>query len=303
MNRKQNRTLVRSNLWKIFLSIAILYFSGCKEPATTANKTTTNPLPAGEKTSTASSTSTDTSSGTDSSSTTDTSTSSGINTSSNTDPDTSALGTLAISVNPLAAAYPQGLAISAFSSTPATNFDPGTLAINTELRDSSLRLASEEEEVPVKDSYAGQYELEQKRLRGLVDNCFDADPLKRIIEFGGGGDGCFTPAQGGLYTPTSTAPNSTEACMAAYGRNTVKGLGISVSSFLGLQQSIYCELLKRSLDTALPAVGNERDFTDFFNPDSTWRNRSIRKSNGKTLSTKLAHDESNARRFSRARKR
>lgn len=115
--------------------------------------------------------------------------------------DTDNTGSLAVSSNSLAAAFPEGLAISAFPQEVDSNpgeAAPGTVAIETSLTslDAMFKAFLEDpapsgEFDPTKEHPRTKLEESYKRLTGEAENCFDEGIIQAITFQNNNGEVCF----------------------------------------------------------------------------------------------------------------
>lgn len=212
--------------------------------------------------------------------------------SSSSSGETNTSGRLALSNNELAAAYPEGLAVTAFPQ--AIDSTPGEAATGTLVVTTGLTSFVAPEGPDFTKHPKELLEDTQKVLAGEVD-CFSADVFNGLIRqtntatdfcygfdygivsgtlMGGGDAGQVNPA---ISSATSTADaksklqaivtqanTSGEACMVGTARNMVSSVVGKVESALKLFQGMFCQAKKDGLATELPAVGTEVDLVSVF---------------------------------------
>ncbi len=165
--------------------------------------------------------------------------------------------TAAAATNALAAAYPDGLALSAFPQEVPT----AALAL---MSDAPTGDAGE----PPK-TMAGKMEEAQKMMKGEVDDCVpeilktpptDAQEAQTCYEFDH--DMLYTAAMNGTTEVqaigTKNGKNAAgEACLVAFGRERIDAVVSRVDRATASVQAMFCQVKKAGLASALPAVGEE----------------------------------------------
>lgn len=168
-------------------------------------------------------------------------------------------GKLAVEVNQLAVAYPQGLSVSALSSSVGnTAVTPdiiaGALVIGTNL----IGVSSGN------DQSATEHVIqEQKRLAGVTD-CFSAGLGQNFTAPVASNVGCYVP-DSGIQQGTNT---DGQACLVAFAQSSFNKAARILNSTLDLMQGVICEAKKKASggdSPELPAVGKSSDYTDLVN--------------------------------------
>lgn len=201
-----------------------------------------------------------------------------------------------LSINPLAASYPEGLAMSSFPDEVDSNpgiAAPGTLAIESNF---NMALSVNIEPVHPRELL----EDIASRLDGSASQCFEASVLEQILLSSNDVEYCFGFDYGiisgeaigtgdlGQVNPAvtevsnsnanfdeedlkvkfesivSSANNSGEACMIAVSKNLVSNATGKISAALQLFQGMLCQAKKSSLLGSLPGVGEQVDLSNAF---------------------------------------
>jgi hypothetical protein len=203
-----------------------------------------------------------------------------------------------LSINPLAASYPEGLSISSFPDEIDSN--PGVPATGTLAIESSYEMALS----TVLDPEHPRELLADiaSKLDATADDCLDSNIFEKIIfssniveycfgfDYGiisgeaiGTGDiGLVNPAvnevSGGVPNATfdesdlktkfqsivTTPNNSGEACMIAVSKKLIANATGKISAALELYQGMLCQARRSSLLSTLPAVGKQVDLSSSF---------------------------------------
>ena len=118
---------------------------------------------------------------------------------SDTEGDPATNGAIAISANALAAAYPEGLAVTMLpQSVDASPGEaaPGTLQVEAPLSTKALGLNEPANPPPPGEDGAGEHPRDQlkdadERLSGEADECFNPRVIQLLTGMAGNGDLCF----------------------------------------------------------------------------------------------------------------
>lgn len=162
------------------------------------------------------------------------------------------------SVNKLATAYPNTLAIAAFPEGDSAKLALGDTAVSDPNADKDVSQKVEDAE---------------KILTGEADECLNTKLFQRIKEAGDitcyEFDSDMMPIQypeskGGKLNGTSdgTDEDSGEACMVAFARSQIQDSITKVDKATALVQAMLCQAKKDGAATDLPAVGKTLDLAD-----------------------------------------
>jgi hypothetical protein len=215
------------------------------------------------------------------------------------DGDLPTSGALAISDNALAAAYPEGLAVSAFPQAvngADVTQTAGSLILPADSRDSYLTTSTSRGETPADvlqdirdrlDAKEGVSCFSPTIIQAMtysdtfIDACYQFDIGMMDGEVMGAIEqGQFNNTVGNVSAPRTdaavkaalsalilggggsvTANTSGEACMVASGRRLIGNAAGKVNAMLGLMQGILCEAKKAGIEELPSEEGDELDLT------------------------------------------